>query len=95
VLAALALIIRLLKHGGPTRIIDGVTSVTSAGTARPDDYGLLRPVSLIGDLAFARDMRDRLRSNGVRATVATGQDGMVHVLVFADEYDRARRLIRF
>jgi hypothetical protein len=40
-------------------------------------------------------VRDRLRPNGVRATPATGPDGMVRVLVFADEFDRARRLVNF
>ena len=50
-------------------------------------------MSLIGDLAFARDVRDRLRHNGVRATLATGHDGMVRVLVFAEELDRARLLL--
>lgn len=87
-LATLILIIRLLRRGGPAT---GVR-LPEPGTA--PDYGLLRSVSLIGDLAFARDMRDRLRHNGVRATLATGRDGMVRVLVFADELDRARRLIK-
>ncbi|MER7278190.1 hypothetical protein ABT369_27505 [Dactylosporangium sp. NPDC000244] len=83
VLAALLLIIRLLKYGVP-----------ASPPPRPSvDYGLLRTVSMVGDLAFARDVRDRLRSNGVRATLATGRDGMVRILVFADELDRARRLI--
>jgi hypothetical protein len=82
VLAALLLIIRLLQYGGP------------APAPRPTtDYGLLRTVSMVGDLAFAREVRDRLRHNGVRATLATGPDGMVRILVFADELDRARRLI--
>jgi len=86
VLAALILIIRLLKHGGFAR------AVVDSGTP---DYGLLRTVSLVGDLAFARDLRDRLRHNGVRATLATGRDGMVRVLVFAEEFDQARRYINF
>ncbi|GAA2599428.1 hypothetical protein GCM10010399_32690 [Dactylosporangium fulvum] len=88
VLAALVFIIRLIKHSGAPSGI----SLTPATT---DDYGLLRSVSVIGDLAFARDVRDRLRHNGVRATLATGRDGMVRVLVFADELDRARRMINF
>ncbi|GAA3277929.1 hypothetical protein GCM10020218_027400 [Dactylosporangium vinaceum] len=83
VLAALLLIIRLLKYG---------TALPPAPPGTPD-YGLLRSVSMVGDLAFAREVRDRLRSNGVRATLATGPDGMVRILVFADELDRARRLI--
>jgi hypothetical protein len=82
VLAALLLIIRLLKYGSPVP------------APRPStDYGLLRTVSMVGDLAFAREVRDRLRHYGVRATLATGPDGMVRILVFADELDRARRLI--
>ncbi|WP_433057212.1 hypothetical protein [Dactylosporangium sp. CS-033363] len=83
VLAALLLIIRLLKYGSSAR---------PTPAPRPD-YGLLRTVSMVGDLSFARDVRDRLRHNGVRATLATGPDGMVRILVFADELDRARRLI--
>ncbi|GGM18778.1 hypothetical protein GCM10007977_020080 [Dactylosporangium sucinum] len=86
VLAALVLIIRLLHRGGAPSAYDSFGD---------DDYGLLRSVSAVGDLAFARDVRDRLRRNGVRATLATGHDGMVRVLVFADELDRARRLINF
>jgi hypothetical protein len=90
-LATLILIIRLLRFGERRAAPPG-------GVRRPDpdtglDYGLLRSVSLIGDLAFARDVRDRLRHNGVRATLATGHDGMVRVLVFANEYDRARLLL--
>jgi hypothetical protein len=84
VLAALLLIIRLLKYGSP------VPPPPPLATA---DYGLLRSVSMVGDLAFAREVRDRLRLNGVRTTLATGPDGMVRILVFADELDRARRLI--
>lgn len=87
-LATLVLIIRLLRHGGPP----GGVRFPDPGAA--EDYGLLRSVSLIGDLAIAREVRDRLRDNGVRATLATGDDGMVRVLVFADELDRARRLTR-
>src|SRR4051794_8406988 len=88
-LATLILIIRLLRFGerrlGP------------AGLRLPDpdsaDYGLLRSVSLVGDLAFARDLRDRLRPNGLPPPPAPGHAGMVRVLVFADEYARARLLL--
>jgi hypothetical protein len=90
-LATLVLIIRLLRFGERR-----TTPPCGARSPAPDtalDFGLLRSVSLIGDLAFARDVRDRLRHNGVRATLATGHDGMVRVLVFADEYDHARLLL--
>lgn len=89
-LATLILIIRLLRIGERRA---GPPGVRFASPETTPDYGLLRSVSLIGDLAFARDVRDRLRRNGVRATLATGHDGMVRVLVFADEYDRARLLL--
>jgi hypothetical protein len=85
-LATLILIIRLLRFG--ERRVPASRGVHPPTPDTPLDYGLLRSVSLIGDLAFARDVRDRLRHNGVRATLATGPDGMVRVLVFADEYDR-------
>ncbi len=90
-LATLILIIRLLRFGERRCGPPGGVHPADAGTTL--DYGLLRSVSLIGDLAFARDVRDRLRRNGVRATLATGHDGMVRVLVFTDEYDRARLLL--
>ncbi|MER7007439.1 hypothetical protein ABT297_30955 [Dactylosporangium sp. NPDC000555] len=83
-LASLLLIIRLLKYGGGP-----LPPPPPAGA----DYGLLCSASMVGDLAFAREVRDRLRTNGVRATLATGPDGMVRILVFADELDHARRLI--
>src|SRR5687768_10765392 len=89
--ATLILIIRLLRFGERRAGPPGGAHSPDPDTAV--DYGLLRSVSLVGDLAFARDVRDRLRRNGVRATLATGQDGMVRVLVFADEYDRARLLL--
>lgn len=90
-LATLILIIRLLRFGERrSGLPDGIHPADSQTVL---DYGLLRSVSLVGDLAFARDVRDRLRRNGVRATLATGHDGMVRVLVFTDEYDRARLLL--
>ena len=59
-------------------------------SAAPDEFGLLRPVALLDDLAAARAVRNRLTALGIRATVGTGHDGFVRVLVFDDEYDRAR-----
>jgi hypothetical protein len=54
------------------------------------EFGLLRTVMLAGDLASARSVRDRLLAFGIRATVGTDRDGFVRVLVFVDEYERAR-----
>lgn len=60
---------------------------------KPNEFGLLRPVALLADLSSARTVRDRLMSVGIRATVGTGRDGFVRVLVFDDEYDRARDVV--
>nr|WP_240939909.1 hypothetical protein [Planosporangium flavigriseum] len=66
---------------------------TSAKRANLDDYGLLRTVLLVDHLETGRTIRDLLGTAGVRATVATGNDGLTRVLVFPDEYDRARRMV--
>jgi hypothetical protein len=54
------------------------------------EFGLLVPVALSADMGAARAIRRRLLGRGIRATVGTGRDGFVRVLVFIDEYDRAR-----
>jgi hypothetical protein len=58
-----------------------------------DDYGLLRTLALVNNLDTGQSVRALLSAGGVRATVATGGDGLVRVLVFPEEYDRARRLV--
>jgi hypothetical protein len=63
---------------------------SSWGADAPGEFGLLRPVALLDDLTAARAIRDRLVALGIRATVGTGMDGFVRVLVFEHEYDRAR-----
>jgi hypothetical protein len=55
-----------------------------------EEFGLLRTVTLGADLESARAVRDRLHAFGIRATIGTDQAGFVRVLVFADEYDRAK-----
>jgi hypothetical protein len=71
-----------------------VTSLRPRTSVRPapgdDEFGLLRTVALASDLASARAVRDRLLVFGFRATVGTDRDGFVRVLVFVDEYERAR-----
>jgi hypothetical protein len=54
------------------------------------EFGLLRTVTLSPDLGSACAVRDRLLAFGIRATVGTDRDGFVRVLVFVDEYERAR-----
>ena len=57
------------------------------------DYGLLRAAAVVEDLDTGQSVRALLIAARVRATVATGPDGLVRVLVFPQEYDRARRLV--
>ena len=58
-----------------------------------DHYGLLRAVAIVDDLDTAQSVRALLVAGEVRATVATGRDGLVRVLVFPDEHARALRLV--
>jgi hypothetical protein len=81
VVAALVTIIRLITgpQAGPRPELD-------------DDYGLLRPVASVETLGRAAEIRRTLSHGGVRATTSIGLDGRVVVLVFEDDYDRARKL---
>jgi hypothetical protein len=71
-----------------------VTSLRPRTVVRPspgdDEFGLLRTVALAADMAAARAVRDRLVVLGIKATVGTDRDGFARVLVFVDEYERAR-----
>jgi hypothetical protein len=55
-----------------------------------DEFGLLRTVALTSDVVMANAVRNRLVSLGIRATIGTDRAGMVRVLVFSDEYEKAR-----
>jgi hypothetical protein len=65
-------------------------TAVSAAPAADQEFGLLRTVALSADLASAAAVRDRLTARGIRATVGTDDAGFARVLVFADEYERAR-----
>jgi hypothetical protein len=71
-----------------------VTSLRPRRLAGPapavEEFGLLRTVALAGDLPSAQAVRARLLTLGIRATVGTDRAGFVRVLVFVDEYERAR-----
>jgi len=69
------------------------TAPRRATPAAVDDYGLLRSVAYVEDLDTAHSVRALLKAGRVRSTVSTGRDGLVRVLVFPGEYDRARRLV--
>jgi hypothetical protein len=61
--------------------------------ARSEDYGLLCTVAITADEQAAIAVAVRLAGAGIRATLATGSDGGVRVLVFEDQIEAARRLV--
>ena len=68
-------------------------TLPSGAPSDAPDYGLLRAAAVVEDLDTGQSVRALLIAARVRATVATGPDGLVRVLVFPQEYDRARRLV--
>jgi hypothetical protein len=58
-----------------------------------DDFGLLRIAALVDRLDTAAGVRCALAEAGIRSTVAVGMDGLIKVLVFPDDADRARRVL--
>jgi hypothetical protein len=58
-----------------------------------DEYGLLCAAAVTEDSSTAESVRAMLTAAGIRATVATGRDGRIRVLVFEDELHRARRVM--
>lgn len=58
-----------------------------------EDYGLLSAAALAEDAEVAQDVRRVLSAAGIRSTTAVGSDGLITVLVFADQVDAARRLV--
>jgi hypothetical protein len=58
-----------------------------------EGYGLLRTVLASNDPVRVGTVRALLRGSGIRCTVATRPDGRTAVLVFAEQLDRARRLV--
>lgn len=58
-----------------------------------EDYGLLGPAALAETPEIADEIRRLLGDAGIRATRAIGPDGRTAVLVFAEELERARRVV--
>jgi|tagenome__1003787_1003787.scaffolds.fasta_scaffold20891106_2 hypothetical protein len=79
------------KHN--RRYTDHRRRAAGAPPGRDDDYGLLRTVALVDSLDTGMCVVGLLAGGSVRATVATGSDGLVRVLVFPDGYPRARRMV--
>jgi hypothetical protein len=76
------------REEGGDRCADGL-----AIFGEPDDYGLLCPVAVTDDPDVADDIRRLLGDAGIRATQAVDRDGRMAVLVFAEEFEAARRLV--
>lgn len=81
---ALVVIMRRAMRGEP---------VEAVSEAESEDYGLLRPAAITRDLVDAELVKTHLATAGIRSTLATDLDGRIRVLVFADELDRARKLV--
>ena len=62
-------------------------------SAEPGDFGLLVPVAVVRTVDDAQMLRDLLRDAGIRGTVTDVAEGFA-VLVFEDDADRARQLVR-
>lgn len=96
-LYALAPLIALVAVGGLVAVLRWTFSGESLELHREivtaEDYGLLRPAAVVDDPVDAETMRQRLADAGIRCTTAVGRDGRVRVLVFADELDKARRVV--
>jgi hypothetical protein len=60
---------------------------------RGSDFGLLEPVTVVRTRADAQMLRDLLREAGIRGTVTDAPGGFA-VLVFHDDANRARALVR-
>lgn len=58
-----------------------------------EDYGLLSPAAVTAEPEVAAEVRRLLAAAGIRATYATGRDGRIAVMVFADQLEEARRLV--
>jgi hypothetical protein len=58
--------------------------------AKSDDYGLLREIAIVPSVQAAQFVRDQLRGNGIRSTLAPTGDGFGHrILVFPADVDAA------
>jgi hypothetical protein len=60
---------------------------------QPPDYGLLRPVAVVGDALTAYAVRQMLREADIRSTTVFSQDARLQVLVFEDDLDHARQVV--
>jgi hypothetical protein len=87
VLGVLALVLRWSAKPGGSLIERRVRPST------PDDYGMLIAVAMPRTYADGEMQRLALADQGIRATLATTNDGP-RVMVFPDDEARARQILR-
>lgn len=73
----------------PFREMDGLAIFTEA-----EDYGLLCPAAITDEPQAAEEIRLLLADAGIRCTQVVRTDGRLAVLVFGEELEAARRLVR-
>jgi len=90
VIGLLGLVLRWIFGSGQASTRAG--GADSAAASRDED-GLLQPVAAPPDRAAGNALRALLSDAGIRSTLRTRRDGRVEVLVFAEDAERARRLL--
>jgi hypothetical protein len=66
---------------------------TAGRDARSGGYGLLRTVATVAGRPEGNALRALLSDAGIRSTLTARPDGLVDVLVFREDAERARRLM--
>ena len=69
------------------------THTTPRTPPAPADFGLLVPITVVRTIDDAHMLRDLLHDAGIRGTVTDALGGFA-VLVFRDDADRAKQLVR-
>ena len=85
----LAVLMRWIFGSGRSR----AAAAAERSRSGPVDHGLLRAVAELPDRAAGSALRAVLSDAGIRSTLGFRRDGRVQVLVFADDLERARRLV--
>jgi hypothetical protein len=62
--------------------------------APAEDFGLLGPAAVAETPEIAEDIRRLLGDAGIRATQTVADDGRTTVLVFAEQLEEARQMVR-
>jgi hypothetical protein len=92
-LAALGLIVLMMRWVFSTDARDARAAQRREERRAAGDYGLLVPVARVRTREDAELLRGVLREAGIRGTVAPDEDGRLAVLVFPADAYRARDLV--